>query len=572
MEATSETPKQDRPQVVLARLAPLAVFGLATAWLLNAILSQQPRFVYPLDDAYIHLAIAKNVVEHGVWGPTSEGFVSCSSSPLWTLLLAATFFLTGTQDIAPLCWALAFAAGAAGLLYALPRQLGASPGFAAASGACATLSTSLPALALLGMEHALHVLLVLALFSLWMRGAGRGSARDFAVFCVAGALMAATRYEGLFLLLGFCGVLALDRRLGRAVALGLSSLAPVAAFGLYSIASGGWFFPISVWRKASIQADASLWEKVAILGHKLTASAPELYALLFALAFCWLIRETRAQNEDAAEDADPSRTEAFRAWRQLETAWMASFILHAVLAKIHHDRIGRYESYLVASGACLVAGEIWALARPLAARPFGLTRWRGLAAWSACVVLLLGPLGSRVWESHFATEAGAKNIHDQQYQMALFLKAFYPKQGIVINDIGAVCFLDDYRLIDLGGVASEIIARQHIRGDMMVADALQSEARAKEAKVAAVYASWFEGMTQGALPSWRPAGRWIISGNVACAHPDVTFYAIGDANVIPLLVQLKRFEPSLPKDVRVEYFFALGGSAQEAAPPVSARP
>ena len=52
-------------------------------------------FVYSLDDAYIHLAYAKNIFLHNVWGITSHGFTSTTSSPLWTLLITAVFFLTG---------------------------------------------------------------------------------------------------------------------------------------------------------------------------------------------------------------------------------------------------------------------------------------------------------------------------------------------------------------------------------------------------------------------------------------------------------------------------------------------
>ena len=36
--------------------------------------------VYGLDDAYIHMAIAKNLARHGVWGVTPFHFASASSS------------------------------------------------------------------------------------------------------------------------------------------------------------------------------------------------------------------------------------------------------------------------------------------------------------------------------------------------------------------------------------------------------------------------------------------------------------------------------------------------------------
>ena len=44
--------------------------------------------VYALDDAYIHLAMARNFAEHGSWGINPDGFANTTSSLLWTLLLS----------------------------------------------------------------------------------------------------------------------------------------------------------------------------------------------------------------------------------------------------------------------------------------------------------------------------------------------------------------------------------------------------------------------------------------------------------------------------------------------------
>ena len=44
--------------------------------------------VYALDDAYIHLAMARNFAEHGTWGINPDGFANTTSSLLWTLLLS----------------------------------------------------------------------------------------------------------------------------------------------------------------------------------------------------------------------------------------------------------------------------------------------------------------------------------------------------------------------------------------------------------------------------------------------------------------------------------------------------
>src|SRR5262245_53231634 len=86
---------------------PLAVsagvFGAGvtfTVW--TAIQQADGSLVYSLDDAYIHMAMAKNLALHGVWGCTPFHFSSSSSSLLWTTILALTYFVTGVREVTPL--------------------------------------------------------------------------------------------------------------------------------------------------------------------------------------------------------------------------------------------------------------------------------------------------------------------------------------------------------------------------------------------------------------------------------------------------------------------------------------
>ena len=66
-----------------------AIVGIS---LTLSIRENQGHIIYALDDTYIHMAMAKNFSQHGVWGMTKYGFTSSSSSPLWTLLLSLCYF------------------------------------------------------------------------------------------------------------------------------------------------------------------------------------------------------------------------------------------------------------------------------------------------------------------------------------------------------------------------------------------------------------------------------------------------------------------------------------------------
>src|ERR1700736_3790681 len=70
-----------------AYLAVLGILGGALLFLNHG------RFAYLLDDAYIHLAMARDLVVHGTWGIAPGVYESASSSPLWTLALAAVMLV-----------------------------------------------------------------------------------------------------------------------------------------------------------------------------------------------------------------------------------------------------------------------------------------------------------------------------------------------------------------------------------------------------------------------------------------------------------------------------------------------
>ncbi|MFW6270554.1 MAG: hypothetical protein ACOC4G_10800, partial [Bacillota bacterium] len=58
-------------------------------------------FVYALDDPYIHMSIAKNLVQEKVFGVTKYEFSFSTSSPLYTLLLSFFYYIFSPNEITP---------------------------------------------------------------------------------------------------------------------------------------------------------------------------------------------------------------------------------------------------------------------------------------------------------------------------------------------------------------------------------------------------------------------------------------------------------------------------------------
>ncbi len=248
----------------LALIACVAAL-LATVVGLHRLCSARDggHFVYPLDDAYIHLSIARTLVETGAWEATPGGGGSASSSPGWTLLIAAADRAFGINELTPLILATGFGVGALLAAYWIARLEGFPAWVAAAMLAAILLAAPLAPLAMTGMEHLCQIFVDLCFLHLAVReahrealpetGAARRSSRLRGAMLLAFAAAAMLiRFEGIFLVLVACLVLAFRRRWALALAVGAAGYLPLAAFSLWSIRSGRLWLPNSVLLKGNV--------------------------------------------------------------------------------------------------------------------------------------------------------------------------------------------------------------------------------------------------------------------------------------------------------------------------------
>src|SRR5262249_21390338 len=159
------------------------------------------------------------------------------------------------------------------------------------------------------------------------------------------------------------------------------------------------------------------------------------------------------------------------------------------------------------------------------------------------------PFVQRMGEGLFSLPAASKNIHDQQIQMARFVKQHYDGQAIVINDLGTIAFFTDARPVDMAGLATPEVARVMTSGQAGpdVRTFLDKLARAKGARVAIIFTNW---LPQSQAPSsWFKVGSWKIRNNVICGGDVVDFYALDEQAAQTLEANLRKFQATLPPDV-----------------------
>src|SRR5689334_13945119 len=215
-----------------------------TVLLFISLRKTEGHLVYALDDAYIHMAIAKNLSIGGLWGVTAYEFSSASSSVLWTLLLSLAYTVFGVNEIASLALNILFSILLLWFVFNLARKYKLSPWLSFLLLNLIVFLTPLPTLIMEGMEHVLQVLIDLVFVFLSVKGLRNDlqmSRVEKIILSLATFFVVAIRYEGLFLVFVVCCLLMFQKRLKDAIVLASVGVLPVAIFGFVSMVNG-WYF------------------------------------------------------------------------------------------------------------------------------------------------------------------------------------------------------------------------------------------------------------------------------------------------------------------------------------------
>ncbi|MBO9657368.1 MAG: hypothetical protein J7527_00935 [Chitinophagaceae bacterium] len=555
---TSQTSPLLQPNKLLTKLpfAFASLFMLAGVFLIIRKVSAQTggAFSYPLDDPYIHMQIAKNIVLSGTWGINEGEFGSASSSLLYTILLTISFKLFSFNIFIPLVINII---AAISLLFVIHRWLQKQQISLLAEFIILTMIVvfgPLPVIIMNGMEHVLQALFVfmyLASFADWYYEQGNRSARKIPVaLIILAALVVAVRYEGLFVVFGTCLILLFSKRIVPAFVLGGAAFLPVIIFGVYSVMKGSYFLPNSVLIKAD-SLELSVKGIMQFVQHNLVGKltivntdnfpvgAPRpgisllsTQRLLIILPLAFLFYRFSGEQR--------------RSYGQLLLLLLLTSFLHLCLAAT--GWLYRYEAYLLIAAIAIIGA--------LLARNIRSISWKGFnqLAVKLCVAMLVFalffPWVLRSTAAYSKISQACINIHDQQNQMGKFIREYYPEKTIALNDIGAVAFYGNARIIDLWGLGNIDVARSK-KGKYWTPEFLDSLVRQQKTDIALVYDEWFDAEL---LKRWTKVGAWKIPNNVICGSDVVNFYAIEPAAAADLRSRLKAFQSQLPSYVEVKWY------------------
>jgi hypothetical protein len=506
------------------RLSSAAFFGLLVTVL--GVAAWRGPFAYAMDDAYIHLALARNVAFHGTWGLVPGIFQSASSSPGWTVLLAGVLRVWPFPDEwLPLALNVAAASWLLWSVSSMATRWSASRfGRGRALLVCLAVSIGLVPLVLTGMEHTLHAAIVAQLLVLLQRRSfGQWTERERSAWYALLVIGVFVRLETLIVGAAAClAVLVLersrkDRRRFSLAATGLALIAPLSVIAAFDLFAGAYALPNSVMAK-SVMTNGTLFDVGRIATNIRVDPGLAVLGLL-----CLLV----------AIHADRSR----RPERGLGAFTMALTIVGLEFSGAI-GILGRYEAFaylgaLAVVGAYLLTGAIDL--RGLWPRRLGV---------ALAVIALAPPVGLLL-----GSPVAMGNINSQQATMGQFLAEYYDGQAVAVNDIGEVAYRHRGDLVDFEGLGS-LDVLQHRRDGDFNADTIAADLAAHDVKVVAVFERFYEAVLP---PHLIRVGRWCMNDHVLVnADRCVTFFAPSPTEAVQLRTNLQAFQPDLPSSENLQ--------------------
>lgn len=481
---------------------------------------------YTLDDPYIHLALAENLV-NGHYGVNAGEYASPSSSILYPFLVAAALAV-GFGQWAPLVLNVIGAVGAAWVLSGLfgdalhKSDKGRVSWVALVTIPVLLLAMNGYALGFTGMEHTLHVWASLAIIrGLIIMGRTRSVPLFLIIACIAAPLL---RFEGAALSGAALVAICFSGHWRVGLLTGVTLAACLAAYVTAMTSLDLPPMPSSVMVKSGPTAAfvANRFDAIGleIMSNLRASLANRQGAVLAGLIMLLLIRTLRATKQE--------RT----------IAYVAAAAGFAHLLAGRWDWFFRYEVYIIAT---LIAANLHLWAPALAAQNRRVTT-------PGLLIFAFPFIGFTYLMGVMLTPSAARNIYEQQFQMHRFATEYFTEPAAVI-DLGWVTYDNDNYVLDLWGLGNET-ARQMFRTQGRTPAPIRTLTEDANVTYAMLYDEvFYEGLPQ----EWCLIGQ-LETPQVTASFATVEFFLIKPTEESRMRDAMAAFTATLPDRVSLRTF------------------
>jgi len=467
---------------------------------------------YMLDDAYIHMGVAKNLAEYLIFSSDGHTISNPSSSPLWTILLTILYKITPNESFlyVPLVLNFIFIIGSIYLLSIFIELLFKKYEFYKKAIVLITLILIVPlfGVMMMGMEHSMQIFLSLAFTMIVV------FRLDKKYLLIVGPLLVLTRYEmGVFV-----GVVLLTevlmmknnvnkdflkKRILYYIKVLVVSAAPIVAYGLFTkfVYDIG-FFPDSVISKLTGNDQI-----INIYRHILVNSVNYNVKVIFFLTFVYIASMFILFLKSIMALSRPNQYIV----KLIYIAGGMSFfhILFSGVAPI------RYEAYL---SPFIVFVIFYFLFRKD-------EHMTNICEKSIMSMLLFLFFISKVLFANITTYNAPLNIHDQQIQNANFIKKNNIK-AVGLNDLGTISYFTNAMILDLEGLGTHKIAKLKEHGEFSpqkVRELISQD----NVQWVIIYDEWYKDGRY--VPNkCIKIGKTKLKKNFICGDDEVSFYYCGN--------------------------------------------
>jgi hypothetical protein len=428
----------------------------------------------PLDDGWIHARFAQNLA-HGYGFSFNPGEpTSTTTSPLWTLLLALGYRITGEHLFTSIAINYALSLALLALVYRLCLAFAPSRWLALSAALVTAVTAPLQWWALSGMEPLLYASLALLGILLHVRARGETLAREIPA-TVAFALAALARPEMLLLF----PLAMVDRLLSmreRSAMLWLKELAVsapiyallIAPFFFHNLRVTGYLLPTSYysklqWRYGGVSpllAGAPVSAVSALIIYPLRELAEVvlvwltdncILGLTFLIGAGWMVWRWR---KEAAEEPRSLLIPMMLIVQPLAWAMVGGYRPPGYQSQRYLADLNPLFVLLGVVGGWLITERLPALRRAVPR-----------------AVLLAAVLAASLNRQAAGAQTYAmnvKNTNEMQVAIGRWLKANAPPDSLLaVNDIGAIGCITNMRVLDLQGlVTPEVLSLRDMRSQM----------------------------------------------------------------------------------------------------------
>lgn len=505
-------------------------FGICLMYILIMLSTTENYFTYILDDAYIHLALAKNFALHGVWGVTKYSFSSSSSSPIFTFIISAFISVFGNHAIIPL----AFNIIAAFLLIVVLNKYYSNYFNQSRYIVIASLFTLFFAVLhvqiVSGMEHVLQVLVIAAniyCFQKWIKDSfKKGIYAYWFYFTIL--LLGLIRFESMFYFAALSFVFLLIKKFKNAVLVLIIGFVPILFFGYFNYPRSGYFFPNSVVVKGTLlDLSGNIFSQaLEIILRKLILNITfykiGIFPLLIGVVLIYRDYKSKLNFQNIVLK------------NFMFLVWSLVLILHCLFGEV--KSIFRYEAYLLVAFAMILIPKLVSFfTKPL-------LTFKTEKIIGTFVLVNMALLIYKFGYAHTLITNGSANIYQQQVESARFLHTYYNDSKVVANDIGAITYFTDIHLLDFMGLGSMEMVKFKIEKkffDDEVEDFLTKYTRDNNYQLAIAYEEWLDGHTP---KNWKKVAVLKTSGSCAVLGEDHLYiYSINPKIHNTLKEQVRNF-------------------------------